>query len=543
MRRRRVLLVLVVTGGLAVLAAGGGLLALRYVLDLPRVQDLLRSEASRLLERPVRFERVSLSYWPLPAISVRRLTVANPPGFGADPLLVVDEARVRVRLLPLLVGRLQFGEVILERPRVVLEQRADGSWNLPAPAGARPTPAAPLVLVSRIRLRDGHLRLQVLGEPGRPVATHLVDRIDVTLDDLGWSAPIRFRVSARLPGGGLAVTIDGTAGPLAQAGGDLAALPARLDVRLTAEELPPPTVTAFALSGKGEGRLQIEGLLGGLKGGGRVSLARLSVTHHPPNCPPGPARTLVLEGLELPVAVDGPQLAIRPFVVRLAGGVVRGDAELSWRAGTPGVRLAGVSVKGVNAEPVLVGHFCQPYAVSGKLDATGAIAFTGLGDELLRSARGTWEIRVGAGRLVGPAVLGLVAGAVRVGTALYAVTTLDAPRGMFASPTEFQSLSAGGSVGGGQLRVREMLMDARELRVSGDGTYGLVDTRMDFNIRVLTGRHTFAVRVGGTGRDPTYGGTSGRTVRDVTDTLAPLLDRLRKGWRSAPAPAPEAPPR
>jgi uncharacterized protein involved in outer membrane biogenesis len=539
--RRRLLLTLVVAGGLAVGIVGAGLLGLPFLLDLPRVQDLLRSEASRLLARPVRFERVTLSYWPLPAISVRRLTVANPPGFGPDPLLAVDEARVRVRLLPLLVGRLQFGEVILDRPRVVVEQRPDGSWNLPAPADARPTPAAPLVLVSRVRLRDGHVRLQVLEEPGRPVATHLVDRIDVTLDDLGWSAPIRFDVRARLPGGGLTVAIEGTAGPLARAGGDLAAVPARLDVRLTAEESRPPAGAAFALSGTGEGRLRIEGPLGSLKGTGRVSFARLAVAHHPPNCPPGPLRTLVLEGVELPVAIDGPHLAIRPFALRLAGGAVRGDAVLTWRAGTPGVQLSAVRVQGVNAEPLLVDHLCQPYGVSGRLDATGEVAFAGLGDELLRSARGTWAVRVGTGRLVGPGVLGLIAGAVRVGTALYAVATLEAPRSLFASPTDFQSLSAAGSVAGGQLRVREMLMDARDLRVSGDGTYGLTDTRLDFNMRVLAGRHSFAVRVGGTAREPTYGGGGARGLRDVADSLAPLLERFLKGRRGTPAP--EAPSR
>jgi uncharacterized protein involved in outer membrane biogenesis len=540
-RRRRLLLTLVVAGGLTVGVVGAGLLSLPFLLDLPRVQELLQSEASRLLARPVRFERVTLSYWPLPAVSVRRLTVANPPDFGPDPLLAVDEARVRVRLLPLLVGRLQFGEVILDRPRVVVEQRPDGSWNLPAPAGARPTPAAPLVLVSRVRLRDGHVRLQVLEEPGRPVATHLVDRIDVTLDDLGWSAPIRFGVKARLPGGGLAVAIEGTAGPLAQAGGDLAAVPAQLDVRLTAEESRPPAGATFALSGKGEGHLRIEGTLGSLKGAGRLSFARLAVAHHPPNCPPGPPRTLVLEGVELPIAIDGPRLAIRPFALRLAGGAVRGDAVLTWRAGTPGVRLSGVRVQGVSAEPLLADHLCQPYALSGRLDATGEVAFAGLGDELLRSARGTWEVRVGTGRLVGPSVLGLLAGAVRVGTALYAAATLEAPRTLFASPTEFQSLSAAGSVAGGQLRVREMLMDARDLRVSGDGTYGLTDTRLDFNVRVQAGRHSFGVRVGGTAREPTYGGGGGRGLREAADSLAPLLERLRKGWRGIPAP--EAPSR
>src|SRR5215475_14474375 len=153
MRVRRLTLVLVGIVAVAGVLAAGFLLTLPFLIDLPRVQSLLRLEASRLVDRPVRFERVSVSLWPLPAIRVRGLTVADAPGFGPDPLLSVEDARVRVRLLPLLRGRLSFGEVILTRPHVVVEQRRDGAWNLPAPGGGRAAgPAAPFALVSRVRL-------------------------------------------------------------------------------------------------------------------------------------------------------------------------------------------------------------------------------------------------------------------------------------------------------------------------------------------------------------------------------------------------------
>src|SRR5262249_25138797 len=101
MRARRLVLILVGLGA-GLLVLGAILLAsLPYLRDLPRIQGLLRAEASRLLDRPVRFERVSLGYLPLPAVHFRGFVVANAPGFGTDPLLQVDDARVRVRLLPL----------------------------------------------------------------------------------------------------------------------------------------------------------------------------------------------------------------------------------------------------------------------------------------------------------------------------------------------------------------------------------------------------------------------------------------------------------
>ena len=92
MRRRTVVLVALVAGLL--LVAGAAVLALPTLLDLPRFQALLRAEASRLLDRPVRFERVSLAYWPLPAVRIRGLErhVVAEDGPGAAALIRALEA-------------------------------------------------------------------------------------------------------------------------------------------------------------------------------------------------------------------------------------------------------------------------------------------------------------------------------------------------------------------------------------------------------------------------------------------------------------------
>jgi uncharacterized protein involved in outer membrane biogenesis len=455
---------------------------------------------------------------------VRGLTVANLRGFGPDPLLDVEEAHVRVRLLPLLRGRLQFGEVTLSRPRVVVEQGATGAWNLPAPGSSRPAPAAPLVLISRVRLRQGQLELRLPGEPGRPVVAHLVDRIDVTLDDLGWSQPIRFALGARLPGGAISLEVDGQVGPLAAAGADLAALPAQLVARFTSDDAHArPTTTALAITGKGEGEIRVEGRLGNLGGGGRLRFARLTLTHQPAGCPGAGPRSLLIEGLDLPVEVRGPDLAVRPFALRLAGGTMEGEAALSFRAATPGVQLTGVRAVGVATEPVLVQFLCQPYAVTGRIDAQGDFGFAGVGDALLRSAQGQWQIRVGPGRLVGPAALKVLSGVVQVGTAVYSLVTLDAPRALAGSPLAFDSLTARGTVGGSQLRVADLAMLSRDLRVGGGGTYGLLDTRLDFLLNVQAGRAGFAVKVGGTAQAPTYAPEAPRAMlTGLADCLAPL---------------------
>ncbi|MBI4013535.1 MAG: AsmA family protein [Candidatus Rokubacteria bacterium] len=543
MRTRRLTLLFTGLGIGLVLLAGALLLSLPFLVDLPRIQALLRAEASRLLDRPVRFERVSVGLWPLPAIRVRGLSVANGPGFGPDPLLTVEDARVRVRLLPLLQGRLSFGEVTLARPRVVLEQRRDGAWNLPRPAAVRPAPAAPFVLISRVRLEGGRVEIRLQGEAEDAAAAHLVDGIDVTLADLGWIQPIRFKLAARLPGGGLVLAVEGQIGPLAAAGADLAALPARFTARFTAEESRPAAGSGFALTGRGEGEVHAEGLLGNMLGGGRLALTRLTVAHSPPGC--GRSREphrLVVESVELPVQIAGARVTVEPFALRVAGGSVRGGAVLSWRAGVPSVRLADLRVQGVAAEAVLVDFLCQPYAVTGRLDGAGDVAFSGTGSDLLRSARGSWQVQVGPGRLVGPAVLTLLAGAVRVGSVLSSVVNVDAATSLLASPLEFQALSAAGSVGAGQLRVRQLDMQSRLLRLSGSGTYGLLDTRLDFDLDVQTGRSAFGVKLAGTAREPSYRPVSRGLFRGLGKALNAALSPPRKApWGAAPpgSPSPE----
>jgi uncharacterized protein involved in outer membrane biogenesis len=520
--RRRTLVLLGLAAGL-LLVASAVVLALPTLLDLPRFQSLLRSEASRVLDRPVRFERVSLAYWPLPAVRIRGLTVANAPGLGADPLLAVDDARIRVRLLPLLRGRLQLGEIVLEKPRVILEQRRDGSWNLPVPGSGRSAsaaPAAPLVLVSRLRLREGQLEIRIPGQSGAGPSARIVDRIDITLEDLGWTDPIRLEIAARLPGGGLAVKVEGQVGPLAAAGSDLAGLPARLTARFTAEEARPDAPGGFGLSGRGEGELRAEGPLGSLTGGGRLSFARLVVTARPEACAGRPARPLVLEGVELPVQIAGPRLAIEPFALRLGGGTARGGAALSLQGGVPAIRLADVRLQGVAAEPLLVDFLCQPYAVTGRLDAAGEGSFAGTGPDLLRSARGTWQVQVGPGRLVGPAIVTLLAGAVRVGGAISS--------GPLPASPDFDSLSAAGGVGGGQVQVRQLAVQNRRVQLTGSGTYGLLDTRLSFDFQVRAGKTSFGVKVTGTAREPAYQVAAGGLLKGLSEALGGFLSSGRK---------------
>ncbi|MGH7546155.1 MAG: AsmA family protein, partial [Gemmatimonadota bacterium] len=98
----------------------------------PRVETALGAH--------VEVEGVRLRVFPVIAIRVERLTVANPEGFSDRPLFRLDALDLRPRLWPLISRDILVNEVRLQRPRLLIESSASGEWNLSALAAARPAP-------------------------------------------------------------------------------------------------------------------------------------------------------------------------------------------------------------------------------------------------------------------------------------------------------------------------------------------------------------------------------------------------------------------
>ena len=105
-RRRRV----------ALLAAGGGLLAVLLALPFVAawvVRAVVLPQVSERVGCPV--TATSVRVWP-GRIILRGLHVRGAPGPSSPELAIVPEAIVRFDLLPLLIGRVQLREVLLDRP-------------------------------------------------------------------------------------------------------------------------------------------------------------------------------------------------------------------------------------------------------------------------------------------------------------------------------------------------------------------------------------------------------------------------------------------
>jgi AsmA protein len=111
----------------------------------------------------------SLAIYPHLAVTVEGLAVANPEGMGTDPFVVAETMRARVRLLPLLIGRIEFDEFELIKPTIhlVVDNEGRQNWTLagsavakqaavPLPAADVPASQQPLdLLLGRLTIDNG----------------------------------------------------------------------------------------------------------------------------------------------------------------------------------------------------------------------------------------------------------------------------------------------------------------------------------------------------------------------------------------------------
>ena len=174
---------------------------------LPRIEESLN--------RRVDVSEVRLSLIPLPSIRLSNLRVFDsPPAHADNTFFSAQQVQLRLRLWPLLKGRFEISELVLDKPRFNLIKQPDGRFNYSdisekktSPAGHREvqkrgeapkaaeTPLAALLIPGNLSIRDGQLNLIAKGE-----APINIKDIDFSLRDFSSGAPFPFRASFNHPG-------------------------------------------------------------------------------------------------------------------------------------------------------------------------------------------------------------------------------------------------------------------------------------------------------------------------------------------------------
>lgn len=534
-----------ILGSLAaiVVLAIAALLAVPYLVDTPRIQALIATNASQALGRPVKFKSMSVAVLPLPAVELHGVEIADDPQFGTEPFLQLDTGVIRLRLRPLLTGRVELGAISLKKPRITVIAAPDGRMNIatlggPAePRGGARTPrtsgapggGAAAVLGSRVSIDDGVVTYIVRGK-GDAAARYYVEGLNLTI--AGGAPQLTFKGDARVKPGDLTLKVsDGMIAVNASKGLMESPLRAKLavDGKDITELVKAAAGPAPALGGGIKGTLAVGGTVGAPTASGDVELSKLTVTQVNPQCPEPKRRTLTIPAVKLNAAYGEGRFAGRPLTTAIGKGTVTTQLLVTLDRGVR-VQMNDLAIKGLPLEMLLVDFLCQGYAVTGPMDLTGTLNFSPT--DIWNTLSGPGQLRIGPGKVVGSQALALVGGVVRVGGAVSSLLSADVPQNLFNSPLEFDSITGTYQLHNGVLTTRDLLYTSRAMKVAMAGDYGLGNGRMNLDMIVSTGKTDVKAKVTGSAASPSIKVNPTAMLRDVDPKtvekgLGDLLKRLR----------------
>jgi uncharacterized protein involved in outer membrane biogenesis len=491
----------------------------------------------------VRFASLSVSVFPLPAVTLHKLEVADDPRFGAAPFLTMDSGRLRLRLRPLLTGRVEFAELVLANPVITVVRDAAGRLNVatlgaateprastrPPRPGAPGAVVAPALLPATLKIDGGVLVYVAHGQRPTP-RQYRIERLDLTVKTTG--PQLAYTGTAHLTPGDVALTIaDGllTLGP----GRPLAEAAVRATVTFDTDDVGPLAATvmgaAASITGPVKGTLAVAGTVGATTASGDVKLTKLAIARTSPKCPEPRRRTLAIPSLTLASAWRDGRFTAEPLAAQMPKGTITARLTADVTHGMR-VRLDDLTVKGLPVESVLVDFLCQGYAITGPLDLTGALAFAAA--RPLETLSGPGSLKIGAGKIVGREALSLIGGVVRVGGTISSLLSADLPASTFGSPVEFDAITGTYQITDGVAKTRDLLYTSRAMKVAVAGDFSLASGAMNLDVILNHGRGEVRAKVTGTAASPAIRIVPDSVLRNIDeDTIETSLRDLLKRFR------------
>jgi len=168
-----------------------------------RNKDYLLGRLARTLGHGVSAAKIEISYLPM-TVRLANPVVAGDPADPANPLVRAKNMQINLRLLPLLLGRLQPDNVTLDSPLITIVRDLDGRYNYEPPAGERkgnPTRTSRnnrlprdlrLFPLAAAQITNGELRYRDLKSDGELI----VSQIELTVSDFDEDEPVEVQLSA-----------------------------------------------------------------------------------------------------------------------------------------------------------------------------------------------------------------------------------------------------------------------------------------------------------------------------------------------------------
>ncbi len=190
------------------------------------VRSVVSTQGAEVLGRDVAIDGdIKITVLPRVGATIQGVRVANAEGFGDEPFAELEELKVGVALAPLIGRKVEVQELVLVRPQVRLQAKADGAnnWTFePAAETAAAPPRKSYGAAAPFKRAPGSLPLKVALGDVRVVdgaatyqdaatgAAHAVTDLDLSVNMPALDAPFRLDGSFNLDDApmGLAVTLD-----------------------------------------------------------------------------------------------------------------------------------------------------------------------------------------------------------------------------------------------------------------------------------------------------------------------------------------------
>ena len=166
------------------------LATIRIPIDLTGQKGMVESAASLALGRTVKIDdKILITTSVRPIFSLEGLRISNPKGFEKGDFLKMKTAEIQVRLLPLLLGKLQISKFSVKGLAVILVENKTGAvnWASQTPEKSKsepPPPPKPSAEESRLELTSDSLVLAKL----------VLEDISVDHRSPGQAEPLQFKI-------------------------------------------------------------------------------------------------------------------------------------------------------------------------------------------------------------------------------------------------------------------------------------------------------------------------------------------------------------
>jgi AsmA protein len=200
---------IIVAGVLALLIAA--ILLVPPLIDLGKYKARYLPLAEQALNRKVDVAEIRLTIVPSPAIRLSELRVADNPAFSSEPFFTAERMSLRLKLGPLLRGRLEAEEFVLEKPVFNLLKKTDGTFNFAdiakkkedtakkakkeAAPKSRDSAKFAHFVPALLRIEDGAVTVRTQGQ--KPLQ---ISGIDLALKNFSADRPFSYRVALKAPG-------------------------------------------------------------------------------------------------------------------------------------------------------------------------------------------------------------------------------------------------------------------------------------------------------------------------------------------------------